>query len=552
MVPHSEQALRESEYKLQKIIETVPGLVWSNGPDGEPAHVNQRIFDYSGMRFEDFKHRGWEAFIHPDDFPETIRAFGHAIQTGTSYETVHRLRRADGEFRWHHARGEPLRNEKGRIIQWYCLAVDINEYKKIEDRLRRSEAYLAEAQILSLTGSWAHDPATEKILYWSAGCYRIWGFDPAHGLPDGLVAYRRIHPDDRDRVWEEAMEARRQKRDYATEFRILLPDGTVKYVEGAIHHVISEEGELIELVGTNADVTDRRRAEQALRESEAKFRAAIDGIAGLVAIMAPSGELEAVNRPIIEYFGRTVEELKNWGTSDAAHPEDLPRVLESYKTSLATGTPFHQEQRLRRFDGEYRWFENRGAPIRDESGRITRWYCLLVDIEDRTRALERLQQLQSDFAHMNRVSMMGELAASLSHEVTQPIAAARNNARAALNFLNQKPADLGEVREALACVVGDADRAGEIIDRIRDHIRKAPPRKTRFDLNNAIDEVIVLAGSAITKNEVLVQTRLAEGLFPVRGDRVQLQQVILNLVLNAVEAMGAVEAGPRELLISTH
>ena len=152
---------------------------------------------------------------------------------------------------------------------------------------------------------------------------------------------------------------------------------------------------------------------------------------------------------------------------------------------------------------------------------------------------------------MNRLSMMGELAASLAHEIKQPIAAARNNARAALNFLDKQPPDLGEVREALGCVVGDADRAGDIIDRIRDHIKKAPPRKDRFDLNEAINEVIVLARSAITKNGVSVQTRLAEGLLPVQGDRVQLQQVVLNLILNAVEAMGSVEAGPRELLIST-
>jgi C4-dicarboxylate-specific signal transduction histidine kinase len=164
---------------------------------------------------------------------------------------------------------------------------------------------------------------------------------------------------------------------------------------------------------------------------------------------------------------------------------------------------------------------------------------------------EKLRQLESDLAHMNRLGIIGEQAASLVHEITQPIATARNNARAALNFLDRQPLDLGEVREALACVVGDADRAGEIIDRIRDHIRKAPLRKARFDLNDAIDEVIVLGRSAIIKNGVLVRTRLAEGLFPVRGDRVQLQQVILNLVLNAVEAMGAVEAGPRELLIST-
>jgi PAS domain S-box-containing protein len=554
----AEEALGENERKLRRFFESVPCQFWSADPDGEPTYVNQRLLDYFGMRVEDQKFDDWQAVLHPDDVAETNKALYHAFRTGEPFQRVNRLRRADGEYRWHRTHAECRRDHKGNIIQWYGFNVDIDEGKKAEDalrrneeRLRRSEAYLAEAQIVSQTGSWAYSPVTEKILYWSAGCYRIWGFDPAHGLPDGLVAHRRIHPDDQDRVWEEAMEARRQKRDYTTEFRIAPPDGTVKYVEGVIHHVFSEEGELIELVGTNADVTERKRAEQALRESEAKFRAAIDGIAGLVAIMAPSGELEAVNRPIIEYFGRTVEELKNWGTSDAVHPEDLPRVLESYKTSLATGIPFHQEQRLRRFDGEYRWFENRGAPIRDESGRVTRWYCLLVDIDDRMRALERSQQLQSDLARMNRVSMMGELAASLTHEVTQPIASARNNACAALNFLNRQPSDLGAVREALDSVVSDADRAGNIIDRVRDQMKKAPPRKARFDLNEAIDEVIVLARTAIAKNEVSVQTRLTDDLLPVQGDRVQLQQVVLNLVLNAVEALGFVQAGGRELSIMT-
>jgi signal transduction histidine kinase len=152
---------------------------------------------------------------------------------------------------------------------------------------------------------------------------------------------------------------------------------------------------------------------------------------------------------------------------------------------------------------------------------------------------------------MNRVSMMGELAASLSHEITQPIASARNNARAALNFLARQPPEVGEVMEALDCIVGDADRARDIVDRIRDHIKKAPPRKARFDLNEAIDEVMVLARSAIIKNGVSVQTRLSDGLLPIQGDRVQLQQVVLNLILNAVEAMGSIEAEARELSIRT-
>jgi len=228
-------------------------------------------------------------------------------------------------------------------------------------------------------------------------------------------------------VWGEVQEALRQKRDFSSEFRILLPDGTFKYLEAATYHVFSSSGALAEAVSTQIDVTERKRAQ-------------------------------------------------------------------------------------------------------DEH--------------------ERLVQLESDLAHMNRLSRMGELAASLIHEITQPIGSARNNARAALNFFDKQPQDLSEIREALGCIVGDADRAGQIVDRIRDHIKKATLRKDRVDLNEAINEVIVLARSAIIKYGVSIQSRLAEGLVPVLVDRVQLQQVILNLILNAVEAMGSVECGARELLIS--
>src|SRR5215813_784117 len=177
--------------------------------------------------------------------------------------------------------------------------------------------------------------------------------------------------------------------------------------------------------------------------------------------------------------------------------------------------------------------------------------AFVLDLTERKRAEEALRKLESDFAHMNRISIMGELAASLSHEITQPIASARNNARAAQNFLDMQPPDLSEIRDAVACVVGDVDRAGDIIDRIREQIKKAPPRKQRCDLNGAINEVIGLTRSMIVRNGVSVQTQLADALLPVQGDRVQLQQVVLNLILNAVEAMGSVEAGARELLIRT-
>jgi len=177
-----------------------------------------------------------------------------------------------------------------------------------------------------------------------------------------------------------------------------------------------------------------------------------------------------------------------------------------------------------------------------------------IDVTERKGTREErqeLRQLVADLAHVNRLSMMGELAVSLAHEITQPLATAGNNARAALNFLNKTPPDLGEVGEALGCIVDDVDRAGQIIDRIREHIKKAPPRYDRFDLNEAIDEVIGLARSAIATNRISVQTELTGGFLAVQGDRVQLQQVVLNLILNAIEAMSAVDGGVRELSLST-
>ncbi|MBV9516746.1 MAG: PAS domain S-box protein, partial [Hyphomicrobiales bacterium] len=416
-------------------------------------------------------------------------------------------------------------------------------YRDLEDRERKIRR-LVDANIIGIFVA----NIEGRILEANDAFLRIAGYDREDLISGRLRRTELTPPEWRERDERALAELRSTGSFQPLEKEYFRKDGS--RVPVLVGVALFEEGG-DEGVAFVLDLTERKRAEEALRESERNLRSAIDGIPGQVAILAPNGELEAVNRQILEYSGQSLEELRNWGTNETVHPDDLPHVVEVFTKSIASGVPYHLEQRLRRFDGEYRWLDNRGVPIRDDSGRITRWYVLLTDIEDRTQALAQLQQMQSDFTHMNRVSMMGELAASLSHEIAQPIASARNNARAAQNFLNTRPLDLGEVREALSCVVGDADRAGDIIDRIREQIKKAPPRKERFELNAAVNEVIILARSVTNPNRVSVQTRLAEGLLPVLGDRIQLQQVLLNLMLNAVEAMASVEAGPRELLIST-
>jgi PAS domain S-box-containing protein len=301
------------------------------------------------------------------------------------------------------------------------------------------------------------------------------------------------------------------------------------------------------------DLTERKRAEEALRESEAKFRDYAETTSDWFWEIGPDYKFTLLTE---NAFGSDAAD--RIGTVCWEHALDLETEPEKWRLVRAT---LDSRQPFRDFvycsagrNGSPMYVKASGKPVFDANGEFRGYRGTGTDVTALMRAQEeheRLRQLESDLAHMNRLSMMGELAASLAHEITQPIATAGNNARAAMRFLDRNLPDLGEVREALECIVGDADRAGDIIDRIRDHIKKAPPRKGRFDLNKAIDEVIALAESAITTNGVLVQTRLTQGLAPVQGDRVQLQQVVLNLILNSVEAMSTVEAGPRELLIST-
>jgi PAS domain S-box-containing protein len=553
-VKAAEEALRESEYELRQIIETVPAFLWSAGPDGEPTHINRRILDYSGMRLKDFLHGGWEAFMHPSDFPETAKAFYHAVQTGTSYEAAHRLRRAaDGEYRWYHARGEPLRDREGNIIQWYGLSVDIDETKKAEDRLRRSETYLAEAQRLSHTGTWVFNATTMAYVYWSDESYRIWGFDPLEGVPNRETIRQRIHPEDRGRVYEGGEEAVRQQRDYAVAYRIVRPDGAIKYLEANSHHLFSARGELVEVVGTHVDVTERKRAEHALRESEGKFRDYAETASDWFWEMGPDYKFTLLTE---NAFGS--DPAARIGTACWDHALDLESEPEKWclvRATLDARKPFRDFVYCSKDrNGSPMYVRASGTPVFDTSGEFRGYRGTGTDVTAITRARqveESLRTVQLELAHVGRVATLGQLTASIAHEVTQPIGSARNNARAALNFLGRQSPNLGEVKEALECVVADADRAGHIVGRIRDHIKKAPPRRECFDLNEAINEVLLLARTTITENEVSVRTRFADGPLAAYGDRVQLQQVVLNLILNAVEAMASVKVGVRQLLIST-
>jgi PAS domain S-box-containing protein len=538
---------RQGRQHSRLIVDSIPGLVALLSAAGELEFVNRQVLEYTGRTLEELKQWASSDTTHPDDVPHVARTAAESFASGTPYEMVHRLRRWDGTYRRFQNNSFPLRDTSGRIVGWCALLTDIEE---------------------------------------------------------------------------------------------------------------------------------RKRTEDALRERERESRLIVDSIPGLVATLTPDGEVEVVNNQVLAYCGRPLEELKQWATGDTVHSEDRARAIEIISRSMVTGDPYDIEERIRRFDGVYQWFQVRGFPLRDSDGRIIRWYVLLTDIEERKRAhvelrraydsfadaqrlsrtgnftadidadehvwsdelyrifefdpqakitaqavraaihpedlptfdqryarsldgaefdhvfrintasgtvkhvhasgrlIERvtgrrlfigaiqdvtenknaeaaLNRARSELAHVARVTTMSMLTASIAHEVNQPLTGVIANAGACLRTLNSDPPDLDIARETARRIIRDGNRTSDVITRLRALFSKKEAALESVDLNEAIREVIALSINRLQRNGTVLQPELADNLPLVTGDRIQLQQVMLNLLRNGSEAMLDVHDRPRQLLIKT-
>jgi PAS domain S-box-containing protein len=283
-----------------------------------------------------------------------------------------------------------------------------------------------------------------------------------------------------------------------------------------------------------------------------QLRDVIETIPAYVWSALPDGSVDFTNQRLLQFIGFSGDQARGWGWADALHPEDRGPLIDTWRASIASGKPVEAEARMRSADGQYRWLLFLSVPQRDHSGKIVKWYGKSMDIEDRKRAeqeRERLRQLEADLAHTNRVSMMGELAASVAHEVNQPLTGIVSNGSACLRFLAGDAPNLQEAREAVSDIVRDGKRAGDVIARIRALTKRAALPREKLDLNETIREVLAIVGDEARKRSVVIRTQFTDDLWPVFGDRVQLQQVLLNLVINAMDSMNTVEK--RQLVITT-
>jgi PAS domain S-box-containing protein len=441
----AEEALRESEQRWRSLTEALPQLVWGAGPDGGCDYFSTQWTNYTGVAESDLLGWRWMETLHPDDREPTRQFWTESVAGRQPYDVEYRIRRSDGTYGWFKTRGTPIRNAEGRIVKWFGTCTDISDRKRAEQalkeheaelrqardlleikvmertkELRRSEAYLEEAQKLSKTGSWARVSSTGEIRYWSEECYRVLGFEPQDGLPRFEKFLQHVHPDDQRRVLETAENAGREKVDYEVDYRIVHSGGDVRDIHTVGHPVLDPSGDVVEFVGTVMDVTERRQAE---------------------------------------------------------------------------------------------------------------------------KERERLRQVQADLAHINRATTIGELTASLAHEINQPIAAAVTDARTCLRWLARDQPDIGEARESAARMVKAVTRASDIISRLRQLFKKGAPQTSVVDVSEVIQEMVVLLRGEASRYSVSIQTELSADSPRVMADRVQLQQVLMNLMLNGIEAMHDTKSG---------
>ena len=673
----AKDALLASEVNLRRVIDTIPTLAWCNLPDGPNEFLNKRWHAYTGLSPEESHGWGWQDAFHPEDLPPLMKTWQELLISGQSGEIEARLRRHDGVYRWFLIRVEPLRDEEGKIVRWYGTSTDIEDLKQSQEHLRRAEEKTRLIIDTALDAVITIN-AQGTITGWNKQAEIVFGWSDREAIGQRMAdmiipeQQRRAHQSGLSHflatgdgpILRRRIEVTAVRRN-GVEFPVELEVSPMKLGQDWFFSAFIR------------DITDSKLAEEKLRESELNFRTIVDSIPGFVCALSPEGEIELLNRQLLEYYGKTMEEMKDWANNDNIHPDDRSHSVAIFTNAIKSGTPSEFELRLRRVDGVYRWFQVRILPVRDTEARITRWYALMTDTDDRKRAEEGLRRSEafliqgqrlsrtgtfswrpdtndvtwseesyriheidpgtpvsadlarirvhpddipsvweaaargletggdyehshrllmpdgrikflhvtahatrdlegrpeyigaiqdvtqrrlsddalskarSELANVARVTTLGVLTASIAHEVNQPLSGIVTNASTCLRMLAADPPNVEGARETARRTIRDGNRMSDVITRLRALFGKKDAAAESVNLNEAAREVVALSLAELQKNRIILHHEFAADLPLVAGDRVQLQQVILNLLRNGSDAMSAVEDRPRQLVIRT-
>jgi PAS domain S-box-containing protein len=552
----AELAAANEKLQLQVgVLQHIPVAAWTLGPGGIPDFVNQSWLDYTGQTLDYVQSdpEAWMTAVHPEDRERTSRSFWDGIRSGQGFTMETRFRRVhDGTYRWHLNRAVPFRDAEGKLLRFVGTSTDIEDLKQSQENLRRAEEKTRLIIDTALDAVITMD-TVGKITSWNKQAEIVFGW--SHREAIGQHMSHLIIPEQQRMAHErglrhflatgegpilqrrvEIMAIRRSGVEFPVELEVMPMRLGQDWVFSAFIR----------------DITDSKLAQEKLRASELHLRQMTETIPEMLWSATPEGAIDYCNARVLDYTGSSVEEIMNSGWTKLLHPDDVGQTAQEWMSCVATGAPYRVEVRtFHAADRTYRWCVTSALPLMNHQGHILKWYGTVVDMNDWKQAQEELRNTQAELAHVARAMTMGELTASIAHEVNQPLSGIITNANTCLRMLAANPPNIDGARETAQRTIRDGNRASEVVTKLRALFSKKEATTEPVDLNEATREVVALSLSGLQRNGVILRQELADDIPVVMADRVQLQQVILNLVLNASDAMSGVDERPRELVIRT-
>jgi two-component system, LuxR family, sensor kinase FixL len=533
----AELRLRESEARFRHMADHAPVMVWMTEADDNTSYLSQSWYAFTGQTPATGLGRAWIAALHPDDAKPIGRLFAAKAAAHEAFEIEFRVRRHDGEWRWVLNSARPRFDDDGAFLGYVGSLIDISERKATEEALRASEERLRLAQEAAGLGSFEWDTATGEGRA-SELAFRIFGLP----CTDRFGRYERaglIHSDDRRAVDAHLAAAAAGEREGTIELRVIRPsDGELRWLCITGRTLPDSVPPNYRRVGVVEDITERKLSEARLRESEENYRFTVELSPQLPWTADADGSNVELKRELPGFGGVPGPQATGDWTDERTHPDDLAYRRREWAHSLRSGRPYDAQFRIRRDDGEYRWVRSRGYPRRDADGRIVKWYGVTEDVTAQRTAEQQLQRLQAELSQVARISAMGTLAATLAHELNQPLTAVANYMAGSKRLLEKHGAGAEAViGEALDAASKAAVQAGEIVRRLRDLVSRGEVKKVPVELAGLVQEACELTFGDGRGRSIELSLEFGPQTRHVLADRIQLQQVLVNLLRNAAEAM---------------